>query len=338
MFVNNCERHIHLVLEMKKTKRSSRPCVYDETRGRSFSLISCRNLPLMVSSEDREAMQFLLPLHSTLHSHAEHFAGCTYTADLTSCDRLSFHDWWVRSSLPAAHKESWSHKLLLLLLLLKLRVLVRMYILWYILFKEAAQVGWFSATVPQTFTLCCFQLYTPQVFLAWRWPLTPRRKLCSFLPDLGRFLGRGAPRSGWGFAPPSIDRWQRPPSSPQPGQVPAAAAAQGSPVPGCDASKASPHPRGPACPIACRGSAEHLGFPSRNWVRSLEWRNWHGAWLYSQRWQSCCHRKRQSCILDCSQSHKRNKYCSNIRSPSTVAAMEPGRLDTWDWGLHPLPK
>lgn len=143
----------------------------------------------MVSSEDREAMQFFLPLHSTLHSHAEHFAGCTYTADLTSCDRLSFHGWWVRSSLPAAHKESWSHKLLLLLLPLKLRVFVKMYILWYILFKEAAQVGWFSATVPQTFTLCCFQLYTPQVFLAWRWPLTPRRKLCSFLPDLGRFLG-----------------------------------------------------------------------------------------------------------------------------------------------------
>lgn len=220
MFVNNCERHIHLVLEMKKTKRSNRPCVYDETRGRSFSLISCRNLPLMVSSEDREAMQFFLPLHSTLHSHAEHFAGCTYTADLTSCDRLSFHGWWVRSSLPAAHKESWSHKLLLLLLPLKLRVFVKMYILWYILFKEAAQVGWFSATVSQTFTLCCFQLYTPQVFLAWRWPLTPRRKLCSFLPDLGRFLGRGAPCSGWGFAPPSIDRWQRPPSSPQPGQVP----------------------------------------------------------------------------------------------------------------------
>lgn len=131
-FVNKCERHLHPLLEMKKTKRptETNPWVYDKTHGsRSFSLISCRNLPILsLWCSIREVIQLLLHLHCTLHSCTEYFAGCTYTVNLTYCNRFSFHDWWVWKSLHAAHNESWSHKLLLFLLLLKLHIFVKMFI------------------------------------------------------------------------------------------------------------------------------------------------------------------------------------------------------------------
>lgn len=134
MFVSKCERHLHPLLEMKKTKRptETNPWVYDKTHGsRSFSLISCRNLPIL---------SLWCSLHQRTEKSSSYYCTCIALSIAaqsvllavltlsTYCNRFSFHDWWVWKSLHAAHNESWSHKLLLFLLLLKLHIFVKMFI------------------------------------------------------------------------------------------------------------------------------------------------------------------------------------------------------------------